>query len=148
MGIYGRSTGRFVALWLVLVSPAASADAAVPAPPPAVAPAKPRFNGFELVLLTEGVLVVNAGMASMSPKAYGGIAILVTPLAFADSYHQNAADAWVGGVGMVSIGAYDINHYPDQNYSRKKVFEDNLVAWNVFALTMVSVDYFSRGATD
>lgn len=97
------------------------------------------MSDTDIVLLAEGLAAVNSGIASADPQGYAGLCVLFSPLAIAES-HGRASD-WVMLGGFGGIAAYDASAY-GKDYSRKQVFADNFVAWNLLYGAALITEHF------
>ncbi len=78
----------------------------------------------------EGMIAVNAWMASKNPKLYGGAAVLLFPVGAAES--KNETTFWVSLAAAEALAIYNISLDEDK-YSESEIFKKNMIGWHLFA---------------
>jgi hypothetical protein len=91
---------------------------------------KNDLNPLVAVGLFEGIIAVNAWMASKNPQVYGGLAVLLFPVAAAET--KNETTFWVSLAAAESLAIYNIGLDEDK-YSEGAIFKKNMIGWHLFA---------------
>jgi hypothetical protein len=104
-------------------------------------PAKRPFheNPVLMVLLMEGLLGVNALMASNDPHAYGAFTALVFPLAAFDNNLSNTTQFVMLGAGE-AMAFHNIGIDEDEE-TKGEIFRDNMKAWHGFFVVGLTTAY-------
>ncbi len=134
-----RMLSALILLCCVCGTPAWAGD--IPAKPDAGiaqwSPAKTFFFG-------EGMAALNSAFAAASPPVTGGIILFTAPLVFAESRGPLGEDI-VGTAAYAGIGALDISYSRD--YSRRQVFAQNFLAWNLVGGALLLMERHGRSGT-
>jgi hypothetical protein len=93
-----------------------------------------------LVLIGEAAIIVNSYLATPSPDAYGGLAIVLAPFTGAFCEQCNKAEAVVGGISLAGIGAYNLFFVDKDELRSTEIFTRNFVAWHV-AVAALAITY-------
>jgi len=122
---------RTIALLLLaaLVSPAWADDALAATATPTLGVAD--WSPTEMFFFFEGITTVNSAGAAANPRVMGGLILLTSPLALAETPGP-LKQSIVAASGYAAIGVYDTTHYPAV-YSRHRAFAENFAAWNLWA---------------
>jgi hypothetical protein len=84
------------------------------------------------ILLVEGLIAANAGLAALDPVAYGVVGALLFPLAGAES-PGSATTRWVGLAAAESLAIYHIAALDKGDNSNGEIFRSSFASWHVFA---------------
>ena len=95
---------------------------------------KDNWEWPRAVLVGEGLIALNAWMASEAPAVYGGLGVLLFP--FAGGEHSSSElTYWTGLVAAESLAIYNISIDGDGK-SKSEIFKDNMVGWHLFVLAV------------
>lgn len=113
---------------LLLLLACAAARAGGQAPPASPAEGERKFSAMQaagLVAAAEGAALLNASFAKSAPAVYGGLMMLVCPLAASDQRGDAANTAAIIGAG--AIGLYNFSYTSRDSAARRRRF------WVTFA---------------
>jgi hypothetical protein len=99
----------------------------------------PQIAGMALML--EGVIGINAYLASLNPKVYGVAGALLFPLAGGSSKSSETA-RWVGLAAVEALALYNISIDEDK-MSKSEIFRANIIGWHAAAGIMAVTGYFA-----
>ncbi len=156
-----RDAALFPLLVLALAAPAAASVDPAPrpagveapaagvrdgggAPPEAEEPAtRKSTHPAVMFLIAEGMIVANAGLATLSPEGYGGLTLVLSPFYFGFCDDCGTAEAVVGSVALGGIGIYDLTLDTDE-LDHREIFTRNVVAMHVAAAAIMITVAASR----
>ena len=99
----------------------------------------PEIAGAFLVV--EGIVGLNAYLASRDPRAYGIAGALLFPIAAAGG-KASETTRWVGVASIEALALYNINL--DKNkMSSGEIFRNNFIGWHAVAGIMAITGYFA-----
>lgn len=101
-----------------------------------------KFSYPMQFLILEAIIGFNAWSASKHPNGYGTLAALVFPLAAVGS-EEGPITAWSTFFGAESIALYNLN-VDEDDYSKREVFENNMIAWHLFAGILTATSYMDN----
>ncbi len=93
------------------------------------------------VALIEGLFAVNAGLATLSPRVYGGVGLVLLPLGLTG---KSAAMDATGASLFASLCIYNLVVPASQDLSDSEVFVHNMIGWHVFALGLGVASLFAN----
>ncbi len=105
--------------------------------------AEPKNNEIHPItvfFLLEGMLGINAWLASENPHAYGAVGALLFPLAAGGEGSQNETEVWVGLIGAESIAFYNLS-IDEEEKTKSEIFKNNMIAWHLFAGVLLTTKY-------
>lgn len=111
-----------------------------------IEPKQDTMHPVAMFFLVEGMLGINAWMASENPRAYGVVGALLFPLAAGGQGDLTATEQWVGLIGAESIAVYNLS-IDDEKTSKSEIFKNNMIAWHLFAGALGITSYLV-GDTD
>lgn len=89
------------------------------------------------LLIVEGLLLVNAGIAAEAPEGYGGMMLVFTPIvAFPKKKHEAVFFSLALGLFL-----YDIIAPSRFDLTKEEIFIQNFAAWNALLVVNVAVEY-------
>ncbi len=95
-----------------------------------LAQTKEDIHPVLLFLLVEGIIGVNAWMASEDPHTYGALSALLFPLA--GSSQDSPTQHWVKLAAVESVALYNLSIDEDKK-SKSEIFKGNVIAWHLVA---------------
>ncbi len=98
-----------------------------------------KMHPITMFLLMEGMLGVNAWLASENPHAYGAVGALLFPVAAGEG-SKSETETWVGIIGAESIAVYNLSIDEDEK-SKNEIFKSNMIAWHLFAGVLITTKY-------
>jgi hypothetical protein len=93
---------------------------------------KPKFGTGQQYIFAEAMIAVNAGLASLSPKAYGIAGVILFPIATANGPTTSNTTRWVGFGAVESLAVYNIT-INENKKSKGEIFLENIIAWHLVA---------------
>jgi hypothetical protein len=84
-----------------------------------------------MLLIGEALFALNAGMAALSPKAYGIVGAIVFPIGAANGSATSETTRWVGLAAAESIAVYNLT-INENRKSKGEIFVENMIAWHIF----------------
>ncbi len=97
------------------------------------------IHPMTMFLIVEGMLGVNAWLASEDPQAYGLIGALLFPFAAGEGNNSDV-EKWVGLIGAESIALYNLSIDKDKK-TKSEIFKENVIAWHLFAGILLATNY-------
>lgn len=99
------------------------------------------FSGSALIGLTEAFFAINSGLATLSPRVYGGTGLLLLPLGLAQGggSKNNIAAASI----FAGLCVYNLVAPARLDLSNSEVFVHNMIGWHVLALGVGAVSFFT-----
>jgi hypothetical protein len=95
------------------------------------------------VLILEGVVGLNAYLASLNPRVYGVAGALLFPVAAANSEGKSSdTTRWVGLASVEALAIYNIGLDEDK-ISDSEIFRNNFIGWHAAAGIMAVTGYFA-----
>ena len=108
-------------------------------------PQQDEIHPAILFFIFEGLLGVNAWMASESPHIYGGVGALLFPLVAGGEGNPTNAQIWTGIIGGESIAIYNLT-INENKKSKSHIFKNNMIACHLFAGALGITGYLSGDA--
>lgn len=100
--------------------------------------------------IVEGLFLVNAGLAAASPKVFGGLGLLISPLgAGAPRGFKTGAADYVAMTMFVGLCVFNLTVPGDEGYEEDETFVANVVGWHAFAGALLLTErWFPREKID
>lgn len=99
------------------------------------------LSGLALIGLTEGFFAVNSGLATLSPRVYGGAGLLLLPLGLAQG--GSSKGNIVAASLFAGLCVYNLVVPERQDLSNSEVFVHNMIGWHVLALGVGAVSFLT-----
>jgi len=84
-----------------------------------------------MIALTEIVILSNAVLATVSPKAYGAATILYAPFRYSEQQTNFGNTAEIGS--NIIYGSINVFEFSKSKYSDAQVLLGNIIGWHAFA---------------
>jgi len=88
-----------------------------------------------MILVGEGLALVNAGMATLDPQIYGGLLALLAPLGGSET-DTRPSMYWTGLAAAEGLAAYHISELDKDEDTDKDIFLRSVVGWHAFAAVL------------
>lgn len=96
-----------------------------------------------MILVGEGLILANAGMATLDPQIYGGLLALLAPLGGSET-DARPSMYWTGLAAAEGLAAYHISELDKDEDTDKDIFLSSVVGWHAFA-AILGVAYLIVG---
>jgi len=91
------------------------------------------------VIAVEAAIGVNAYLASMNPRIYGGVGLALFPILM----QPTTTEAWLAVGALETVPIYNLTIDPDEK-SPSQIFKANFVAWHVAAGLLATTGYLTK----